>query len=462
MIPSQTCLHRARVTIELTSPMMIPTGRSNHANDNNFIRDENGLPVIPATSITGVMRHLLVKANHPLASEFGYAGEEDNLISSIHISNAIAHDGGNTVQEAVKSSGEDDSVLHLLKQDAPVQRNGVAITIRGVAKNGAKHDRTLVPTGTRFSFELSWWSESLNQQQWQEMLAVLAHPLCSFGGGTRNGQGNFRIVDIRTKLFSLTEEADAKAFRALPRRLSQSVSDVMQPLSIEELTTLAATLIPVKTVQLRLKPENGWRIGGGTESFSGAKKPPDMLQFSEARIEWADERGEVNEHVMVIPGTSIKGAFSHRLEFHFRRLRALWAVDDTHAYRDTDVRQLFGFVDDESAQAGYIWFADSYVTDSPKVYARTRNKIDRFTGGTIDKALFSEERVYSEAMTVSITMDQNAMANLEPSLKADFEKAFDLTLRDLRTGRLAIGAGQNNGNGFFYEVNEDGTHASAV
>ena len=88
------------------------------------------------------------------------------------------------------------------------------------------------------------------------------------------------------------------------------------------------------------------------------------------------------------------------------------------------------------------------------VHHRTRNKIDRLTGGTIDKALFAEERVYNDSLTIEFIWDHQALEEIEQGLKDDLHTALDLTTRDLKTARLALGAGQNNGAGYFYEKEE--------
>ena len=45
-----------RCTIELDSPLIIGTGKGDSLHDAVFVQDANGLPVIPGTTIAGVLR----------------------------------------------------------------------------------------------------------------------------------------------------------------------------------------------------------------------------------------------------------------------------------------------------------------------------------------------------------------------------------------------------------------------
>lgn len=490
MIPGQTCLHRARITIELTSPMMIATGQSLNTNDNALVRDENGWPMIPGTTIAGVLRSLLRQASHKVEDCFGKAGsdqkekdqrendqkEQDQqgeqqqkndqkendqqMLSAVQFSAAMVHDSQNRICEASKDIGEFDELLMLLAGDVPVLRNGVAIDIRGVAKDKSKHDRTLVPTGARFSFWMSWWSQSIQPTLWKELLSMLAHPMCSFGGGRRIGQGAFALVDIRQVLLDLTDASDAERFRRLPKSLAAPLSGGFTSVKLNELKDLASGLLPVQPKSLTLQSENGWRVGGGSCAVSDKDRSSGLFPYTETRIQWQQHKAEIIDEGLVMPGSAIKGAFAHRLEFHFRRLQGIWADDTAHEYRDTDVKHLLGWVAGKQAQVGHLWFSDGYLSGEVKYHLRTRNKIDRLTGGTINQALFVEERVHGGQLSFSMFFDEQALQKVlerecednATALLDTLQQAIDYTLRDIKQGRLALGAGQNNGSGFFTEV----------
>lgn len=69
-----------------------------------------------------------------------------------------------------------------------------------------------------------------------------------------------------------------------------------------------------------------------------------------------------------------------------------------------------------------------------------RNKIDRFSGATIDGALFDARAIYDGKVCLKIEL-------INPNLK---EKALMLfVVRDLCAGFLAVGGGKNVGRGVF-------------
>jgi CRISPR/Cas system CSM-associated protein Csm3 (group 7 of RAMP superfamily) len=444
---SQNVLHRSRITIELASPMMISTGSAAEGNDNDVVRDENGLPMIPATSIAGVVKSLAGSLNLTLKDDFGKAGD-DKLISSVQFSDALVHDAENTVCEARKETAA-DPCLTLLKKRAPVQRNGVALDYRGVGIDKALYDRALVPTGTRFTFECSVWASEKKHDAWQQLLQLFSHPLFRLGAGSRAGYGKVQVVSAPQIVLDLSYKEEAGVFRALPKALATEWPATLKPIASQASAINAVTLR-----EATLYPEDGWCVGGGAKPLSESETAPVHNAFSEPVIVWdKTNNASIQHNTPLLPGTSLKGAFTHRLAFHYRRLTARWATAETVSNtRETALQSLLGHVDGDRASRGFIWFDDTYVKPDPAMHVRTRNRIDRLTGGTIDKALFKEERIVAAPVTVTLNIDERAFDILNEDEQAHLTKAIDLTWRDLTQGRLAVGAGQSTGNGFFSEA----------
>ncbi|MEI8650396.1 RAMP superfamily CRISPR-associated protein [Paraglaciecola sp. Hal342] len=200
-------------------------------------------------------------------------------------------------------------------------------------------------------------------------------------------------------------------FRQLPKSLS-SIAGCIAASGLTRLTALARATSGDNTTNYACtrKWVAGW---GGTTSLTGLVKSSQLLPYTETVIDWHNEKASLKTQTLVMPGSSIKGAFSHRFEFHYRRLTQQWAQKDKQfTYRDTNTRQLFGWVDGEEGQKGHFWSGDSYVMSNVAVHHRTRNKIDRLTGGTIDKALFAEERVYNDSLTIEFIWDHQALKKL--------------------------------------------------
>ena len=80
--------------------------------------------------------------------------------------------------------------------------------------------------------------------------------------------------------------------------------------------------------------------------------------------------------------------------------------------------------------------------------------IDRFTGGAIDGALFTEKTTYGKGQYFStdIIIDNKTMdayKNSYPDIYPDIIDAFERALTDVVTGILPLGGGVNRGNGCF-------------
>src|SRR5262249_3982368 len=96
MIPGLPCLHLARVTVETRTPLSLGTGLGAGLYDTALVRDANGLPAIPGTSIAGVLRHIhsALYGKDETDSLFGRAKERTGKEqpSRVHVSWAAIHD----------------------------------------------------------------------------------------------------------------------------------------------------------------------------------------------------------------------------------------------------------------------------------------------------------------------------------------------------------------------------------
>ena len=88
----------------------------------------------------------------------------------------------------------------------------------------------------------------------------------------------------------------------------------------------------------------------------------------------------------------------------------------------------------------------------------TRNKVDRFTGGVVDGALFDEKPVYGGKVNL----------NMEIKNAKDYEKGMViLALKELQNGIQTVGGGSNIGRGRLENnqetfTDDDTTYLSAL
>lgn len=145
----------------------------------------------------------------------------------------------------------------------------------------------------------------------------------------------------------------------------------------------------------------------------------------------------------VIPGTAWAGIFRS----HFSRI----LKDAKYEDADEFIESLFGYVKGNDAQPSKIVF-DETVLNGAKFIERTRNAIDRFTGGAADKKLYTGKFAYGGKGSLVITLKSG---NYD---RAIAEKLIDLTVADFNDGYLNVGGIGSVGGGLINvkEVQNDG------
>jgi len=389
----------ARISIELCSPMLIATGQAEDDFDANILRDANELPMIPGTSIAGVISHMAKEMLSEDVCEL--LGDIENR-SCLYVSSAVVHNSNNQACEGLITDLEEDALLNFLQQSEPLSRDRVALNERGVAVDKGKYDFVAIPSGARFSFELKLQTQQQHTQQWQKILSLLVSAQFRLGQKTRSGLGKIKLLDCYEFTANLMDLSAQQSFKKLSKYLSNTAG--MQVLSLDN-NEQKKTSSTYKTYQLDVQAEGGLRIGQGNHAFDyKSSKPADALIWSEPCIQWTlSEQGSVNKHQRVIPASGIKGALSHRTLYHYRRLTGDYiketgsnrAKEFEHLVMPDALQPLFGIVTQDnsiSARAGRLIIDDIYLSDNNlQVVTQQHNSIDRFTGGTREHVLFAEE-----------------------------------------------------------------------
>ncbi|MCR5290523.1 MAG: hypothetical protein K6E51_11060 [Treponema sp.] len=434
----------AEITIEAVTPLVLASGKSGNFFDIELVRDANGLPAIPGTTIAGILRHAVHDKFGKESEEqiFGFQAEGSGHSSSLEVSWAYVHDSKSCIHKSfyLRSEIEKDSILRELyiKDNPDFKRDHVNLTDKGIAKDNGKFDRYFVPSGSRFTFSIGLWSENSENENWLKILNLLFSPYFRIGAAGRAGYGKIKVVEIKkpaNDCYDLSKLEDIKSFKQCTKK--ESIANFSDN---------------TKKLEAKLFFPLGFRIGGGLNSFLDSNRSPDILPYSEKVIKWNGDRGEFESKPRItIPGTAIKGALRHRSAFHLARLNKKWALDD--AYEDDGLSELFGYAannnnSEQKGQAGKPWFSDLYLEES-KTYELSRNSIDRFTGGTLNGALFQEENVSTNnTFEICIYLDKSI------DEKSKEYKAFEWALEDLQKGRLSLGGGSGHGLGFNHAKEE--------
>jgi CRISPR/Cas system CMR subunit Cmr4 (Cas7 group RAMP superfamily) len=467
-------LHIARFTLEARTALSIGTGGPDGVYDHPIVRDANGLPMIPGTSLAGVLRHLWI-ADHgdDEASAnvlFGYQRRDQGEASRLEVASCAIQDSTGQPVEGLLLDGEEqrDDLLKAARRtlEDPLFRDRVRLSHRGVADHRGKFDRGLLAAGHRFSGELRLWSTRKKDVEWENLLALLVDPRLRLGGATRAGFGALRLVDLHSASLDLRDVADVERYRTLGSSLADHA----------ELTALDPKALPrtegaklSATFTIRLDARDFWRIGQGDGPIGAYQKEPDLVPKVEPVVDWSRGTGTLITRVALVPGSSVKGALAHRTAFHWNALAPDGAfAEDVDPVKLVEwdksedcagVRALFGYAKDrdsaagrsrdDTGRAGFIIIEDVHVDLSAAaiethVQAMIHNSIDRFTGGVRARMLFTEELLYRQTLELRVTL----LPGIEQS-DPMARRAFARALRDLCEGRLALGGGTTKGHGVF-------------
>ena len=438
-------LRVARITIEASAPLAIASGLPSLEHDLVLSRDANGLPILPATALAGVLRRQL--SIEDARELFGDLSNTKNpKPGSLQISDglAVASTGkvldGLAIDPASQALLKGDDLFKLLSDPQPVQRDHVRLNDFGAVDGDGKFTRAAVPRGTRFLASIEMWDEAEESPSWRQFVEMLASGNLNIrmGSATRAGYGLTAINSVEEKHFDMRSPADREAAHNAAR-LSAPLGGAIK--SIGANSDSAAFV-------LSLLPKSAFRFGQGVPSKDDAE-PADLRPLRETVIDWTGNAATIKTDQLFIPASAIKGALRHRTVFHLRCLKGAFFGGDLSLDANESLTGLFGAAKDgadevsESGMAGRV-FIDDIPCSSAKTRVLTRTGIDRFSGGVRRGALFTEERIESgDAVELTISVDNWS------TVDADLQAAFELALGDLAHGWLQLGAGGTKGQGIF-------------
>lgn len=434
----------ARIVLEAETPLKIGSGHGNVMTDSAIVRDVNNLPFIPATTLQGILRHAL--ADKTMAERMmGWQEGGNGRGSFLTISEAkLVNEKGKPMDGLQdRAETEKDEFLRYFTM-MPIRQH-VRISHKGTAENQGKFDEEVVVRGTRFCFDVQLEADAANgENDFLKFLSHLKDKTFRIGGGSRKGFGKVKVVQVYYCKLDFNNPDDFKAYMNKPACLAEPW-DRYKPLAITADVEQAVT-----HYELRLHPLDFilFSSGLGDENSDMAIVHEPIIEWTEGQGHWLDEKS-----TLVIPASSVKGAIAHRTAFHYNRLCGAFADDNTEQAKTGNdnpaVRSLFGYAgsgDGKDKQRGRVLFTDivakRIAEDEPKILNHV--KIDRFTGGTINGALFCEEPLFADKEEVKLCMDVIGNSDDENVIKA-----FECALSDICHGLLPLGGGVNRGNGRF-------------
>lgn len=436
-----TYTHRflARIVLEAKTPLAVGSGDKNIMTDSLIATDVNGLPYIPGTSIAGIIRHAIDETHGKKYSDafFGFqGGPKDGKGSEIIFSEAkmIGADGGPI--DGLRNIDWDNQYYSKYKE-LPIRQHA-KIDHRGVTVKAGKFDEQVVFKGTRFCFEIEMVSDGNNFNLFEEVLNQIQSETFRIGSGTRCGFGEIEIVSCITKQLDLTKPDDLDFYLSKSSSLSACWNGDKKENKKEESKVWTK-------YELTLVPEDFFLFSSGF-----GDEEADITPVKASYIDWKSGTPEIKEDAVLIPATSVKGALAHRVAFHYNRLNKFFVGDDSAKVGNENkaVQELFGYENqsEKIQKRGNVIFSD--IIESKDVEEKILNhvSIDRFTGGAIDGALFTEKTIYGKGQEFkTIILVKSEVLQKEDNIKESFEAA----LTDVCKGMLPLGGGVNRGNGVF-------------
>ena len=446
----------SRLIIQMETPLSVGSGDKNTFSDRIMARDTNELPYIPGTAIAGIVRHS-VENNKDFPNKefiktlFGYQDRDEGKGSEIIFSSAhIVDENGKIIESLCDSKSE-----YLKRFNHLPVRQHVRINSKGTAVKHGKFDEEIVYKGTRFCFEIEMLSKNKEETNlFQKILSEFASDTIRIGGGTRKGYGEFSIVECKSKFMDLTQEEDLKSYINKTSSLNDSFWNEIPNEILDSETNHEWT-----TYRLELKPDDFFFLGSGLGNDDA-----DMTPVSEMYFEWSGKKPVFKENALLIPGSSIKGALSHRTAFHYNKIKNYFAGND-NAKAGTEnkaVQALFGYSDEREQKRGNVLISD-IIQERQGEQSKLLNHvaIDRFTGGAMPGALFSEEVIYGKGQCYTLVLKVNS--DILEKKDEDIMNAFESSLSDIATGMLPLGGGTNRGHGCFSgNVIKDGRKIGGV
>lgn len=425
--------HLARIIIEAATPMSIGSGRDDIFSDALVARDVNGFPYIPGTSIAGVVRNMIGKEESK--DFFGYQDGKDGKGSEVIFTEArILDSEGNVVDNMICPDSVNDPVLKMC-HELPVRQH-VKIGPDGAGVHGGKFDEQVIYAGTRFCFEIEMVGSGPDTASFDRILEKIQNRNFRIGGGTRAGFGEIKVISIRKAFLDLTVPHDLELYLAKSSDLSISwdgwedveVKEVM-PDEYDEYT-------------LELQPRDFFLFSSGFGDSDA-----DITPVKERKIVWKDGTAEVSAQMVVIPATSLKGAISHRVAYYWNKRNGLFAGNPEARTGESNpaVQQLFGYQNESVQKRGNVFFSDLFVedTDVSREKVQPHVMIDRFTGGTVQGALFQEKIVFGAGCIFRTSIF------LSKTVGQEYVDAFEDAVSDIVSGVLPLGGGVNRGHGMF-------------
>lgn len=426
----------ARIILEcdlvLETPAHFGNGDASEMTDLPVAADffDGKTPVLTGASIAGALRSYLV------TREQGFQKADETItLNNKEKSHAVILFGGTKGDDTGKQSP-------LIIEDAFGQGKSFAIETReGVkiesksrtAANDMLYSRQLWEAGTTFKlrFELLLEHDAENEKRKQALATALAgfnDGSITLGARKRRGYGRVRTQNWKVHTYDLITKGGLLDWIKNGGNKLSETDVVPDPATALGVTSLSEDNRREFRLDAEFTLDSSMLIrGSGAEDVG-----PDMEHLH-------SKRG--GKRVPIISGTSLAGALRARAE------KIANTITQKKKEYEDNVRELIdGMFGSDNAANGHpkasrLIVSESEIKDATNDLVQSRVSIDRFTGGALDTALFTEAPVFKTDKT-RIKINLRLQKPGEPEIGL-----LLLLLKDLWTSDLAIGGEVSVGRG---------------
>ena len=382
------------IRMKLLSPISVGNG-DDFLTDHDCIKNSKRNPFIPGSTLAGVFLHYLSNENKKI---FTPKINDEFKQSPYFISDANVYKENHT--DRVNTS----------------IRDGIKLDENKITEDGAKFDFEIVETGTTFDFRIEITiRENDNIEKMKKVVDIILNGINNgevlFGYKSKRGYGKAKIIESKVKEFNTEDLENLILFD------KYDINNYDDYSIAKENNESKYDYIKVELKQL-----------GGIS----------IKRYS-ARAGEVDFEHITSNGKPVIPGTSWNGLIKSQIK----------------KYLENDILYQSGIILTEwfgkekgketEGKASNVIIEESEIKNATKIEL-TRNKIDRFSGGVSDKALFSEVAYYNGETTLGI--------KVKKSIKEDEDNSriiglIALVIKDIDNGLIALGGQTAIGRGMF-------------
>lgn len=375
-------------TVKSISPLIIRAGVYNDilndTVDDIVVTYHDGQPFIPGTSLAGVLRQTIQDIRPDVDKVlFGSIDEHKGTQSALQINDIPLENTNISV------------------------RDGICIDdVLGVTKDGAKYDFEVIESGAYGTLRIDCIIRECHHNQVdiiEDALKTLANLLengISIGARTVNGFGRIASEDISLEHFDFTKPESVQAW--LLRKSGATITIPEAPIVAKRDLIIDMDCYLEDTILIK--------------------------SIFEAR--WEDKL-----LTLFIPGTSVKGVLRHQCGHILHALGRGTAITN----------ELFGYSNDKTKDShkGRVLVNEVYFDTAYTQEEQHRIRVDRFTGGVMNGALFADHPLRNtkgEKLTFPLHIRIKDCTDSEAGLAM-------LLVKDLMTGQVTMGANRTIGCG---------------